>query len=135
MPRLRPRNWKPRKDEIVLCIETFSNVGGFVVCAGDELSGDHELVKNHLQYFAPFDTPASEWPSPFREAIESPASRHPKQADLQPSIPPERQVRAADSFSAPALGVDVVAGHIHDRESEVVRRYPQHFEELPKRLA
>jgi hypothetical protein len=52
MPRLRPKHWKPRPDEIALCVETFSNVAGDVVRAGDLFPGDHPLVHAHLQYFA-----------------------------------------------------------------------------------
>jgi hypothetical protein len=50
------------------------------------------------------------------------------------SIPPELQVRAAETFRIRSTRQIITRGQILDRENELVTKYPQHFETLPMRL-
>jgi hypothetical protein len=139
MPRALPAKPRFKDDDVVVAWQAFAiDVDGFPFTfkTGARLRGNHPAVRAAPWAWVADGTPASEWPSVFEQSIEFPQPE--PHIRILESIPPERAVRARQSFTFDVHGVagsTVRQGQLLDMDDPIVQSNPELFERPPRPLS
>ena len=141
---------KFKDDEIVVATTSLAVEGvDEVIRRGMQLRGNHPAVRKCPQWFVPFGTPESEWPSEWDNAgLERIAEEqrreserrhcalgpHPHNGECSSTIPEDEVVICIQGFAVFGSAA-VEVGARRRRTDPIVKKHPQFFAEPPKPLA